>query len=342
MHLLTITEFIAHLHPALVHLPIGILLMGLLLQALARKEKFASLRPAIPIILLTGLISAVLSCITGFLLFRSGDYDSSLVSWHMWMALTLTFAAFALCARSFFGQVFDRTGNLLSIGVFLLIAITGYLGGSLTHGEGYFTGAAHHMSPRDRRQGPGNAPDKDPALPEEPTDPADSKVIAALRNAGVAVMPLAQGSNYLSADFSGVSAAPSLIHHLLPLKKQLLRLDLSNTRISDSVAATIAQCTRLRCLILSNTGITDKSLVPLAALSELRVLNLAGTQVTGEGLLRMQPPKHLHAVYLYHTRVDSKYWSKLQGLFKGAVLDSGGYTLPVLTTDTAVVRAGKR
>jgi hypothetical protein len=259
--------------------------------------------------LLTGLISAVLSCITGFLLFRSGDYDASLVSWHMWMAVTLTFVAFALCARSFFGHSFDRTGMLLTIGLFLLIVITGHLGGSLTHGEGYLTGTAP-------------SPDKDPVLPVEPVGPADSKAIAALRNAGVVVMPLAQGSNYLSANFSGLPAA-SLIHHLLSLKEQLLQLDLSNSRISDSVTATIARCTRLRYLVLSNTDITDKSLVPLGGLPELRVLNLVGTQVTGEGLLRMQPPNQLHAIYLYHTRVDDKYWSKLQGLFKGAVLDSG-------------------
>jgi len=466
MYLLTITEFIAHLHPVLVHLPIGILLMGLLLQALARYEKFASFRPAIPSILLTGLIAAVLSCITGFLLYRNGDYDGSLVSWHMWMALALTFVAFALCARSFFGQVFDRTGGWLALGLFLLITITGHLGGSLTHGEGYLTGAApdqdppvlhpiadvqqamayedivkpilqsecyschgpnkqkgglrldnpamiakggkdglallpghadsselikrmllpssddHHMPPKDRRQpsrqqqellswwidqgadytkrvkdlpqsekirpallalqkGPANTQDIDPALPAEPADPADSRAIAALRNAGVVVMPLAQGSNYLSANFSGIPAA-SLIHHLLSLKKQLIRLDLSNSGIGDSVATTIAQCTPLRYLVLSNTAITDKSLPSLAQLAELRVLNLVGTRVTAEGLLSMQPPKHLHAVYLYHTRMDSKYWSKLQGLFKGAVLDSGGYTLPALMTDTAVVRAGKR
>ncbi|MDO6429268.1 hypothetical protein Q4E93_01630 [Flavitalea sp. BT771] len=322
MYLLAITEFIAHLHPALVHLPIGILLMGALLQVLARNEKFASLRPAIPIIMLTGLITAVLSCITGFLLFRSGDYDASLVSWHMWIAIALTFVAFALCARSFFGQSFDRTGILLTIGLFLLIPITGYLGGSLTHGKGYLTSAARHMPPGDHRQKAGSTPENDPALPPEPVDPADSKTIAALSNAGAKVMPLAQGSNYLSVNFSGLPAT-SLLHLLLSLKEQLIRLDLSNTSIGDSAAATIAQCTRLRYLVLSNTDVTDKSLPALTQLSELRVLDLAGTQVTGEGLLRMQPPKHLHAVYLYHTRVDSKYWNKLQGLFKGAVLDSG-------------------
>src|SRR5882672_3502688 len=104
MYPLTITDFIAHLHPALVHLPIGILLIALVLQWLSQKKKFFSLRAAIPVVFLAGLLSAVLSCITGFLLFRSSDYDGTLVSWHMWMALALTFVAFALFVRSRFGH----------------------------------------------------------------------------------------------------------------------------------------------------------------------------------------------------------------------------------------------
>jgi len=125
MHLLTITEFLAHLHPALVHLPIGILLTALLLQLFARWEKFAAFRSAIPAVLLAGVISAVLSCITGFLLFRNGDYDDTLVSAHMWLAIALTFAAFALYARVGLGgaaeRIFDRNGNMIGILLFLLI-----------------------------------------------------------------------------------------------------------------------------------------------------------------------------------------------------------------------------
>ena len=133
-----------------------------------------------------------------------------------------------------------------------------------------------------------------------------------------------------------------LVSLLLPLRKQLVQLDLSNTGIGDSAAKVISQCTGLRYLVLSNTKITDRSLASLASLPELRVLNLVGTQVTGEGLLSMQPPKHLHALYLYHTKVDGKYWEKLKGLFKGAMLDSGGYSLPKLVTDTAIVRPPAR
>lgn len=151
MHLLTITEFLAHLHPALVHLPIGILLAALLLQLMGRWEKFAAFRSAISVVLLVGFVSAVLSCITGFLLFRSGDYDDSLVSAHMWLAIALTFVAFALYARVRFGgtadRLFDRNGNMLGMLLFLLIMVVGHLGGSLTHGEDYLTSSFHNTPP---------------------------------------------------------------------------------------------------------------------------------------------------------------------------------------------------
>jgi len=478
MNLLSITAFLAHLHPALVHLPIGILLTALLLQLFARWEKFAAFRSAIPIVLLAGLISAVLSCITGFLLFSNGDYDDNLVSAHMWVAITLTFVAFALYARAGFGgrveRVFDRNGNMLGILLFVLIMVAGHLGGSLTHGEDYLTAGfhntppppafrpiadvqqaaayedivkpilesrcnnchgarrqkgglrldnpagiakggkdggvlvagkadsselikrilipeneEHHMPPKDRPQlssqeqqlltwwvnqgadyrkqvkelsqpekikpallalqhagagGAGSAREGDPALvkaagliPDEPVGSADEKAIVELRKAGVVVMPVAQNSNYLSVNFSGTPAG-SLIPLLLPLKKQLIQLDLSGTGAGDKDMEVIKQCTALRVVSLRDTKITSNALSSLAALSELRVLNLAGTNVTAQGLLAVQPPKHLHALYLYHTKVERKDWGKLQALYKTTVLDSGGYVLPALTTDTAVVR----
>jgi hypothetical protein len=100
----------------------------------------------------------------------------------------------------------------------------------------------------------------------------------------------------------------------------------------------LRQCVALRVVNLRDTRITNNALSSLAALPELRVLNLVGTNITGQGLLAVQPPKHLHALYLYHTKVDRKDWGKLTMLYKTTLLDSGGYALPKLTTDTAIVR----
>ena len=59
--LLSITDFIGSLHPVLVHLPIGILLLAGLFQLLALKPKYAYLHAATSIALFWGMISAILS-----------------------------------------------------------------------------------------------------------------------------------------------------------------------------------------------------------------------------------------------------------------------------------------
>src|SRR5258705_5278465 len=87
------TELIGRLHPALVHLPIGILLLAGLFQLLALKPKFASLHAATSIALFWGMISAILSCISGYLLSQSGDYDEELVDTHKWFAISTAFVS---------------------------------------------------------------------------------------------------------------------------------------------------------------------------------------------------------------------------------------------------------
>ena len=81
------SEFIGRFHPLLVHLPIGILLLACFFQLLAAREKYSNLQPAVGIALFWGMLSAVASCITGYLLSASGDYDEVLVGRHQWMGI---------------------------------------------------------------------------------------------------------------------------------------------------------------------------------------------------------------------------------------------------------------
>lgn len=135
---LTITEFFGHFHPLIVHLPVGILLIGLLLQWLSKKEKYKNIQPAIAITLLCGSVSAFVSCITGYLLSISDDYDKTLVSWHMWMGIATALVSLMLYAKEK-NPAFAINKPLLAVGLFILIIITGHLGGSLTHGSDYLT-----------------------------------------------------------------------------------------------------------------------------------------------------------------------------------------------------------
>ena len=50
-----------------------------LFQLLALKPKYASMHAATSIALFWGMIGAIVSCISGYLLSQSGDYDEELV-----------------------------------------------------------------------------------------------------------------------------------------------------------------------------------------------------------------------------------------------------------------------
>jgi hypothetical protein len=134
--LLSVPEFFGHFHPLLVHLPIGILLIALLLEWVSKFPRFVISVNVLRLVWLIGMLSAGLSCATGYLLSLSGDYEEQMVSWHMWMALVV----FVLSVIIYLMVSKKQTGVLYKIFLFLLlilIMITGHLGGSLTHGSDY-------------------------------------------------------------------------------------------------------------------------------------------------------------------------------------------------------------
>src|SRR5678815_4771234 len=89
-------EFFGHFHVVLVHLPIGILLLACVFQWLERRPKFSSLRTATTIALLIGMVCAIFSALTGYLLSFSGDYDESLVITHQWFGISVAAVSIAM------------------------------------------------------------------------------------------------------------------------------------------------------------------------------------------------------------------------------------------------------
>jgi uncharacterized membrane protein len=118
-------------HPLIVHLPIGILLLNALLVFLSKREKYAHLTAAIPLILLLGAISSMVACATGWFLSQNGGYTEGVLSYHKWTGIATAAASFALYfSKKYYNQ---WLWALLVIG----ISITGHFGGTLTHGENY-------------------------------------------------------------------------------------------------------------------------------------------------------------------------------------------------------------
>lgn len=181
-----------------------------------------------------------------------------------------------------------------------------------------------------------------PDIPEIPVQKADMAAIQKLRDRGVVLLPVAQNSNWLDANFittSRVRDADMVL--LLPIRNQLTWLKLGGTRIGDSALKVIGQCTNLIRLQLDHTAITDKGLGELKQLTRLQTLNLVGTAITRTGLMQLTNMKKLKSVYLFQTQVEKKDWGRLEKAFPGVLLDSGGYSIPYLQADTVIVKAPK-
>lgn len=461
---MNISELIGHLHPALVHLPIGILLLAAVLQLLTLESKYATLHTAASIALFWGMITAILSCISGYLLSQSGDYDEELVDTHKWSAFATAFVSIIAYLFNRWENVFAKWAVLLMI---IGIIVTGHLGGSLTHGTDYLTkgfssedstrkeikpiadvqeanvytdiirpifenrcytchnkskkkgglrldgpsfilkggkdgevikpGSADesdmikrlllprndedHMPPKEKPQlkeneialihwwiATGATFDKKareleqtekikpillslqkatkksiPDVPEKPVEAADEKTVKQLREKGVVLIPVTRSSNYLSANFVSVDSVTQKELTLLEsLKKQLIWLNLGDKNISDTLLKSIGELTSLTRLQLDNTQITDKGLALLQPLINLQYLNLVGTKITSQGLVQLKGFRNLQAIYLYKTFINPSEWPRLKNNFPEVTLDTGGYQVPFLETDTLIVKPPER
>ncbi|MDX1912113.1 MAG: c-type cytochrome domain-containing protein [Saprospiraceae bacterium] len=117
------------LHPLLVHLPIGILLLAALFDGLSRQPRWSQLAPAVGLMYRIGAATAILSCLSGWALADSGEYEAITLSRHRWLGVATTAVSLAAC-------ILPRRGWWGALCV-VLLALTGHLGGSMTHGPDY-------------------------------------------------------------------------------------------------------------------------------------------------------------------------------------------------------------
>ncbi len=139
-----ITVFAGHLHPLIVHLPIGFILLAAVFNILSYFKKYANLKPAVSVTLLIGFISAILACIFGYILSLSGDYDQATLSHHKFSGIMLA----AISGLLYFAstervkkEVFipAKLFSVVLVGLIVLLSYSGHQGASLTHGSDYLT-----------------------------------------------------------------------------------------------------------------------------------------------------------------------------------------------------------
>ncbi len=141
--------FLGRFHPILLHLPVALLLLALLLEAI-RLPRLARIAPSFPdsvldSVLWLAALSGGAAASAGWLLAHEGGYDAPLLERHLWSGVATAIGAWAcVLLRSLAPAQADRPA-LRRVATALVVATCGtmvlaaHAGSSLTHGEDYLT-----------------------------------------------------------------------------------------------------------------------------------------------------------------------------------------------------------
>ena len=173
-------------------------------------------------------------------------------------------------------------------------------------------------------------------IPEKEVVAADNDVLNELRSAGVSVAQVGASSNYLLVSFAGKKKIEQRDLELLKqLNQQIIELNLARTSVSDEQLSVTSELKELRRLHLEYTAVTDVGITHLKACENLLYLNLIETKVSDEGLKSLTEIKSLKELYLFNTNITKEGLRNLNPQIK---VDTGHYQLPPLVTDTLVFR----
>lgn len=132
-----ILEFFGRLHPAIVHLPIGILLLFSLLVWIRNRINISV--EALNWILGVGAASALVSILTGLVLSSDGEYSSGRVNLHKWMGIATTAVSVICWYATRKSASKESILKFASASVLVLTIITGHVGNDLVRGSSYLT-----------------------------------------------------------------------------------------------------------------------------------------------------------------------------------------------------------
>lgn len=131
-----IVLFFGHLHPLVVHLPIGLLILVALLELLALVPRFKQVNSNAGVILALVVPGAGVAALCGWLLSQAGGYQENLLHWHKWAGISTAIAC--AIAALFYRLNLKTAYRWCLFPSVILLVVAGHYGGSLTHGSDYF------------------------------------------------------------------------------------------------------------------------------------------------------------------------------------------------------------
>jgi len=170
----------------------------------------------------------------------------------------------------------------------------------------------------------------DPDAPAEPPMPAEPPAAAEdslkkLTAQGATVVPLYAGSTLLSVGFPSQpdKIDDSILELLLTVADNVTWLDLGGTKVTDAGAQQLAAFKNLTRVHLEKTAVSDSAVEALAQLQFLQYLNLYGSNVTDASLGSLASAPNLRRLYLWQTAVSYEAAEKLEAEKKGLIVNLG-------------------
>ena len=130
-------QSVGRMHPLLLHLPIGLLVISFILWLGKKNIEQASFQKIFILVLQVTAFTAGLTALMGFFLSREGGYDENILLKHKALGITTAILSYALLLiyKSFPEKKFVF-GTTITLSIAAMI-VGSHFGSNLTHGEGF-------------------------------------------------------------------------------------------------------------------------------------------------------------------------------------------------------------
>ena len=127
--------FLGRFHLLALHLPIGIILVAVVLDWVARRDRYRALSAVSPFLWAAASICAVLTALLGYMHFSEGTFSGPSASAHRFFGTTVAVVTVLIFLLSRRPRLYKRVNLFTGVAAVALVAVTGHFGGDLTHGS---------------------------------------------------------------------------------------------------------------------------------------------------------------------------------------------------------------
>jgi hypothetical protein len=156
-------------------------------------------------------------------------------------------------------------------------------------------------------------------------EPADAAALAAIEKLGGWARAIAADSDDWEVGFllGSRKLTDEGLVHVAALKKNIVSLNLKDTKITSAGLVHLKGLTKLRQLHLEKTAVGDVGMVHLKGLANLEYLNLYATKVTDKSLDQLTGLTKLKRIYLWQTAVTDEGVARLEKALPGLKVERG-------------------